>query len=40
MKTAFTVKQKAVFMIFKGLSDAKNCLRPETAPLRRWIRFD
>ena len=34
MKRAFAVKQKAFFIIFKGLSIAKNCLRPENAPLR------
>ena len=33
MKRAFDVKQKAFFIIFKGLSAAKNCLRPESAPL-------
>ena len=30
---AFKVKQKAFFIIFKVLSIAKNCLRPENAPL-------
>ena len=34
MKRAFDVKLKAVFIIFKGLSAVKNCLRPESAPLR------
>ena len=29
----FEVKQKAFFNIFKGLLVAKNCLRPEIAPL-------
>ena len=33
-KRAFYVKQKSFFIIFKGLSFAKNCLRPESAPLR------
>ena len=33
MKRAFEVKWKAFFIIFKGLSVAKNCLRPENAPL-------
>ena len=33
MKSAFEVKQKTFFIIFKGLSVAKNCLRPESAPL-------
>ena len=28
MKRAFKVKQKAFFITFKGLSFAKNCLRP------------
>ena len=33
-KRAFQVKQKVFFITFKGLSVAKNCLRPESAPLR------
>ena len=33
MKRAFELKQKAFFIIFKGLSVSKNCLRPESAPL-------
>ena len=33
MKRAFDVKQKAFFIIFKVLSAAKNCLRPESLPL-------
>ena len=33
MKRAFAVKQKAFSKIFKGLSVAKNYLRPENAPL-------
>ena len=32
-KGAFQVKLKAFFIIFKGLSVAKNCPRPESAPL-------
>ena len=32
-KRAFEVKQKAFFIIFKGLSAVKNCIRPESAPL-------
>ena len=32
-KRAFEVKSKTFFIIFKGLSVAKNCLRPESAPL-------
>ena len=28
------MKEKAFFIIFKGLSIAKNCLRRESAPLR------
>ena len=36
MKRAFEVKQEALFIIFKGLSIAKNCLRPDSAPLT-WI---
>ena len=38
MKRAFEVKQKAVFIIFKGLSVAKNCLRAESASLKNtWL---
>ena len=33
-KRAFEVKLKAFFFIFKGLLVVKNCLRPESAPLR------
>ena len=33
MKKPFEVKQKAFFIIFKGLSVVKNCLRPENALL-------
>ena len=33
MKRALEVKSKAFFIIFKGLSTAKNCLRPESASL-------
>ena len=32
-KSAFEVKWKAFFIIFKGLSAAKNGLKPESAPL-------
>ena len=32
-KRAFKVKQKAFFIIFKELSVAKNCLRPESTSL-------
>ena len=32
-KRAFEVKQKAFFIIFKGLSFAKSCLRPESVSL-------
>ena len=34
-KRAFKVKQKAFFIIFKGLSVAKNCLIPERVPLKK-----
>ena len=37
-KSAFKVKQKAFFIIFKGLSVAKNYLRPESAPLTKTKR--
>ena len=33
MKRAFKVKLKAFFIIFKGISVAKNCLRRVIAPL-------
>ena len=32
-KRGFEVKWQAFFIIFKGLSAAKNCLRPESVPL-------
>ena len=32
-KQAFKVKEKAFFIVLKGLSNAKNCLRPEREPL-------
>ena len=31
------MKQKAFFIIFEGLSNAKNNLRPESAPLKSVI---
>ena len=31
---AFKVKVKAFFLFFKGLLIAKNCLRPESVPLK------
>ena len=33
MKKAFMMKEKAFFITFKGLSVAKNYLRPESPPL-------
>ena len=33
-KRAFEVKQKEFYITFKGLLVAKNCLRPESAPLK------
>ena len=40
-KRAFKVKWKVFFMIFKGLSVARNCLRSENPPLRIsfWLVF-
>ena len=38
-KRAFKVKEKALFIIFKGLSGSKNCLRPEGAPLKIQIQL-
>ena len=35
MKRALKVKQKAFFIIFKGLSVTKNCLSPESTPLKK-----
>ena len=34
------MKQKAFFMIFQGLSVPRNCLRPETAPLKEDFKED
>ena len=34
-KRTFKVKWKAFFILFKGLSVAKNCLRPESAPFSK-----
>ena len=31
------VKEKAFFVIFKGLSVAKNCRKPESAPLKQLL---
>ena len=36
-KKRFGVKQKPFLIIFKGVSFAKNCLKPESAPLRHLI---
>ena len=38
-KRAFKVKQKAFFIIFKGISFAKYCLRPESVPLSSSIQL-
>ena len=37
---AFEVKYKAFFLIVKGLSFAKNHLRPESASLSKRVIFD
>ena len=37
-KRAFDVTQKAFFIIFKGVSVAENCLRPESVPLKSQPR--
>ena len=34
------MKQKAFFIILKGLSVAKNCIRPEISPLRLFLTND
>ena len=39
-KRAFKVKEKAFFIIFQALSTAKNCLRPEKAPLSNTNLFE
>ena len=39
-KIAFEAKQKAFFIIFKGVSVAKNYLRPESAPLIVFIEHE
>ena len=36
-KRVFKVKQKAFFIIFKGLSRANTCLRPDSAPLTKML---
>ena len=33
MRKAFNIKRKTFVIIFKGLSVARNCLRPESGPL-------
>ena len=33
------MKEKVFFIIFKELSHARNCLRPESAPLNSYIYF-
>ena len=38
-KRALEVKLKAFFIIFKGLSIAKNCLRPEIAPFSMVVEM-
>ena len=38
-KRAFEVKWKAFFIIFKGFSAAKNCLRFKSAPLNLAVQF-
>ena len=37
-KRAFDVTQKAFFIIFKGVTVAENCLRPESVPLKSQPR--
>ena len=39
MKKVFEVKYNTFFIIFKGLSVAKNCLKPENAPLKFHSRL-
>ena len=34
MKRVFKIKKSIFFIIFKGLSVSKKCLRPESAPLK------
>ena len=36
-KRAFNMKQKAFFTIFKGLSIARNCLKPKSGSLLRIV---
>ena len=31
------MKQKTFFIIFKRISDVRNCLRPESGPLRKFL---
>ena len=37
MKRAFSFSRYLFFIIFKGLSIAKNCVRPQSAPLKTSI---
>ena len=37
MKKAFQVKERVFLIIFKGLSIAKTCLKPESAPLNKIV---
>ena len=39
-KMSFYVEYKPLFIIFKGLLFAKNCLRPENAPLNAKCSFN
>ena len=38
-KRAFKVKQKAFFIIFKGVLVAKNGIRPESATLKNYKHY-
>ena len=37
LERGFDVKQKAIFIIFKGIPAAKNYLRPESEPLTKQV---
>ena len=39
MRKVFEVKLKAFFIVFEGLLVAKNCLRPESAPLKNLLEI-
>ena len=37
LRRAFRVKEKAFFILFKRISINRICVRPDSAPLNRWL---